>query len=1067
MIAKILNGTLDNDATSAFFQMKDKKDESLDADSDTALLEVAKKIINDHNNEFFVKLIDHQKNMLINLLGFIFQKFLPKDQPNLDKITIRKSDIVITQDELLKLKLVTVLNFRRQFNLVKCEKQEAYLNHLVSFNDQIINNYNKDWSFQNLLNSGIQNEFLLKEYPFSNTQLEMIKDISVQDLNEIMTKGPGDGFSIAVNSLSLTEIKNTMFLTSNNYLTKYGKNGKNSQETDEKIRQEFMENYFNNKDASVKYKNNEAPKVPMESNERELIIENLLQLANDHVEQLGTTKHDLMAKIKGESKKKDQELINLKDALNRREVIISNTRNSLTKEIIHLKELLNNKNRNENRSASVDNNISMMKGDDYNFNMKEYTELGLKGRRGRGKRDSDAFEDLHDCFSVENQNDKLMINHLEKKMKELKQNYKKKYNKARDQLSELEKKYNDIQLIIEREKKTKPENMLNKLMETLNHNKIKLWKVIQDQYGDHWQNDILLKKDDDINMGINFDTINDACCKRVQRIGMKQISPSNTDPVYNYCINAFKNKITKLNEELNYKDAIIKDLSCVDNNLNILDDNEQTVSNSASPKFDNNTNKNTSSNHHTDKLSKLLKVAENKLNVLFNEFVNVSSTKKTLDKEKVILEQKLNLKQDLIDEFQKKLGLYKEAKELNRSLEKLGDLDPENFSQIPLSRIFDSVESDYLVQYVLLHNIPRIKRDFITQTSTEAYDPEIMDTIIRDQQAFFRQSDKPNRTSPDLNRFICMKCKEISNIGTEPSDFNIDDYKSARLSSMLEAPENGKRNFKKAKKYVTTGYDKANSVSRMSEKSKNKKTKSKMSKFDNDSSNPDIQKSEKQKKSDANVTQNDADLYSQKTDNKIEDSAQYLLDKLQTPDIVDQSGTKKIDISPYENFADMHNQIKNQVHKSNPTPVNNVHFNKIQLIKELRNNKDSEDINKKKITTNLIETATFEAGTQTLTPVDARDQLSYTTQDRLNNSVNAITSESTKTNLLPKRQKYNMKLNLHEHPNMALDKRILPKKSSGTNDSSNRITNISFNSKTNTRNPNNISIGKLFFLISR
>ena len=1058
MIAAILNGDVDDESLSAFFKKKDKQGQKLEVDSDMELLEIAKKIIYDYNNEFFEKLIDHQQNIMLNMIGFIFHKLLPENYLEQEKVTIHKDDIVITQEELRKLNLVTVLNFRRQFNLIKCEKQEHYLNCLVTFDDLIIENYSKDYSFQNQLNSGFQNKFLQEDYKFTGTQLEMIKDISVQDLNKIMTKGPGDGYNIAIEQYSLTEIKNNLFMTNNQFMHKYGQNDKYAQENDGKIRNDFMNGYFTDKDVSARYKVSEPAKRSQEAQERELIIENLLQLADNQCSQLGISKEELLAKIKGENKNKDKEIANLKEALNRREIIISNTRNSLTKEILQLKELLNNKNPNANRSSSVDNKNSMV----HIMGKYNYDDLGPKRKTTRSRRESDAFEDCDDQFAVDNQNDKLMINHLEKKIKDVKNNYKKKYNKARDQLQELEKKYNDLLCNIEREKKLKPENMQNKLMEDLSHNKIKLWKMIQDLYGDNWQDDVLLKKEEDLTYGINYDAIDDSCCKRVLRMGMKKISPSNTDPVYTVCVDAFKSKITKLNEEINYKDQVIKDLSCVENNQNYLDELNNDGSSRKSMQ-DNNTNR----TNNNDSFKKAMRIVENKLNVLFKEFMNVSATKMTLAKQNIVLEEKLELKQDIIEDFQNKLGLYKEAKGLNRDLEKLDQIDPENFSQIPLSRIWDSVVSDYLVQYVLLHNIPKIRRMASTQTATENYDPEIMDTIIKESQNFFRQSHNIRNPSPENNRLICMKCKDASKI-TDPGDFHLEEMKSAQISSLLEVPEKAKKNFKRAKKYATTRHDDNHSVSRMSQNSRRNKSKRNIER-DNGSSKNDLEKSSKSLKySSRNIQQNSADKISQRSvDNKIDQAAEYILDRFQTPNVVDVNDTKKIEISPFENMESINKKVKAQISKTTATPSSSVQFNKIHQIKEL---KEKNEINARKPINNELMSPTrknnelIDAGTQTFVPVDARDQLSQTTQDQLNNSVIAMTAESTKPHLVNKRQnlKQSMKLNLHDHPNMIIEKQRLPKKSFDKIDSSNGMTNISFNTRGNTRNINNLSLGNLF-----
>lgn len=84
-----------------------------------------------------------------------------------------------------------------------------------------------------------------------------------------------------------------------------------------------------------------------------------------------------------------------------------------------------------------------------------------------------------------------------------------------------------------------------------------------------------------------------------------------------------------------------------------------------------------------------------KINVLYKEFLNLCASNKALVKEKCMSDQKLLLKQKLIDDFLEKLGMYKEAKDIKKSVSKLDELDPETLRDIPLSRIFESVESDY------------------------------------------------------------------------------------------------------------------------------------------------------------------------------------------------------------------------------------------------------------------------------------------------------------------------------------------------------------------------------------
>ena len=220
------------------------------------------------------------------------------------------------------------------------------------------------------------------------------------------------------------------------------------------------------------------------------------------------------------------------------------------------------KDRDERRASSLDHKIVGQLLIPSAFPEKSRT-LATKG---------DGFAETSDIFTNQVDNDKQMINHLEKKLEATKNTYKKKFNDVRDQLILAESKFVKMKELYQKEVKGKPEALLKSLMDSLNDNKLKLWKTIQDFLGDHWYESVILKKDDEKNYGINYDAIGDTCVKKAYRIGMKRASPANTDPVYSFCVSAFKAKITKLREELELKNKIINDLSQIGSELTLEDD---------------------------------------------------------------------------------------------------------------------------------------------------------------------------------------------------------------------------------------------------------------------------------------------------------------------------------------------------------------------------------------------------------------------------------------------------------------------------------------------------------------
>lgn len=87
MIAKILNGSIDTDQYTTFLKAHTAQFQNSKLNSDFELLKTAKQILRSHNNEFFMSLVQHQSDTLLNFMGHIFAQFY-NDSPNLQSTKI-------------------------------------------------------------------------------------------------------------------------------------------------------------------------------------------------------------------------------------------------------------------------------------------------------------------------------------------------------------------------------------------------------------------------------------------------------------------------------------------------------------------------------------------------------------------------------------------------------------------------------------------------------------------------------------------------------------------------------------------------------------------------------------------------------------------------------------------------------------------------------------------------------------------------------------------------------------------------------------------------------------------
>lgn len=78
----------------------------------------------------------------------------------------------------------------------------------------------------------------------------------------------------------------------------------------------------------------------------------------------------------------------------------------------------------------------------------------------------DGFAETSDILTNQVDNDKQMINHLEKKLEATKNTYKKKFNDVRDQLILAESKLVKMKELYQKEVKGKPDSLLKSLMDS-------------------------------------------------------------------------------------------------------------------------------------------------------------------------------------------------------------------------------------------------------------------------------------------------------------------------------------------------------------------------------------------------------------------------------------------------------------------------------------------------------------------------------------------------------------------------------------------------------------------------
>lgn len=129
-----------------------------------------------------------------------------------------------------------------------------------------------------------------------------------------------------------------------------------------------------------------------------------------------------------------------------------------------------------------------------------------------------------------------------------------------------------------------------------------------------------------------------------------------------------------------------------------------------------------------------------------------------------MLKTKHELKDNFLKDFLRKLELYKEGEDLPKKLHKLSSINSKKFSQVPLSKIFAAVESDYLLNFCLMYTIPGVSSDYGTQTPAEFYDPELMGVIKHEHKLNAQKQKKVWLRNEEL----CIRCydqlKSLSNL---------------------------------------------------------------------------------------------------------------------------------------------------------------------------------------------------------------------------------------------------------------------------------------------------------------
>lgn len=92
----------------------------------------------------------------------------------------------------------------------------------------------------------------------------------------------------------------------------------------------------------------------------------------------------------------------------------------------------------------------------------------------------------------------------------------------------------------------------------------------------------------------------------------------------------------------------------------------------------------------------------------------------------------------------------------------------------------------------MLHNIPKVQRDFMVQSPSEFFNQDIFDSIVREQNLLAKGTGR-GQAGSDNGRFLCVKCKEISQLGggSEISDLSIN--RSARHSSIVKRSRNASK----------------------------------------------------------------------------------------------------------------------------------------------------------------------------------------------------------------------------------------------------------------------------------
>ena len=360
----------------------------------------------------------------------------------------------------------------------------------------------------------------------------------------------------------------------------------------------------------------------------------------------------------------------------------------------------------------------------------------------------------------------------------------------------------------------------------------------------------------------------------------------------------------------------------------------------------------------------------------------------------------------------------------------------------------------------MLHNIPKVQRDFMVQSPSEFFNQDIFDSIVREQNLLAKSTGR-GPTGSDNGRFLCAKCKEISQAGGGSEISDITENRSARHSSIVKRSRRASKvtpNNIERKSKDNLSNNEVFGDNRYKSRRSHTERREVLSRDNSKEHSAGLTTLRHQYKATTPSSRNEGRLKTppnvakwnpgQPTDDQcgsIEtdfcNEGQYEIEKKSKLNGTENGwkARKNRNRGVYKKSPRVSDRIKTNLVASkterDATPRSVISDGKSDFKKKIRQRKVSPDSKKLK-KQSLVDTGTqtstknFE---KTATEVNSRSE-----SLKKGESQGGFGSESTRTNILSRKNRFNMKLNLHEHPAMILERQNLFKKNQNHTDAPHR-----------------------------